>query len=396
MRIVFSSNVMHEKDFEALFSNANKIPGQQVQKFHRLFIDGFKKNGVSVSVISSPPVTPSNYSKRFVRNQSRVDELTTYFYLPVLNIRRVKHIFTILCSFIKHIALLRNADALFCDVLNISVSLGGLMASKLLKKPCVGLVTDMPELMVSGCSERQARLSHRIIDSCDMYVFAAAQMDVALNSKHNPYVVIEGISTQNESDTVRVTKDVTVRKILYAGMLEARYGVNNLVEAFISADLQNVELHLCGSGSYVAELEKIVQQHTNVVFHGTVWNSEVVEMERKATLLVNPRPTHEEFVKYSFPSKNIEYMSSGTPVLTTKLPSMPLDYYPYIYTFSGEDLVSMKNSIVEVMMKSNSELVKKGIEAKRFITEEKNSKHQVAKIIEMIKSGSGIAVRNDK
>ena len=40
--------------------------------------------------------------------------------------------------------------------------------------------------------------------------------------------------------------------------------------------------------------------------------------------------------KYSFPSKNMEYMVSGTPVLTTRLPGMPMEYYPYVYFIEEE------------------------------------------------------------
>ena len=36
----------------------------------------------------------------------------------------------------------------------------------------------------------------------------------------------------------------------------------------------------------------------------------IVKEEKKSTLLVNPRFTNEEYTKYSFPSKNMEYMAS--------------------------------------------------------------------------------------
>ena len=56
---------------------------------------------------------------------------------------------------------------------------------------------------------------------------------------------------------------------------------------------------------------------------GCVTNDEIVRLQCEATLLVNPRPSDKEFCKYSFPSKTIEYMASGTPVLMTKLPGVP-------------------------------------------------------------------------
>ena len=64
-----------------------------------------------------------------------------------------------------------------------------------------------------------------------------------------------------------------------------------------------------------------------------------------ATLLINPRFSNEEYTKYSFPSKNMEYMASGTPILTTKLPGMPKEYYEYIYLFEEESIEGMKNKM---------------------------------------------------
>lgn len=383
MKIVFSSNVMHSADFEKLFKSSKKIPGQQVQKLHRLFVEGFERNDIIIHIISSPPVTPKNLNRRIVFVANRCNNKTKYHYLPVINIKGIKNIFTAFVSFLAHLKDLINSDAMFCDVLNISVSLGGIFAAKILNKPCIGLVTDLPELMVSGCSKTQARISHFIIDSCDMYVLAAEPLNQAINRSNKPYVVIEGISSTSHIYGNNRKKN-GIRKCLYAGMIEARYGVKTMVNAFIAANIPNVELHLCGSGSYVKELRQVIKHHKSIVFHGTIWNEDVIKMEKESILLINPRPTHEEFVKYSFPSKNIEYMSSGTPILTTKLPSMPLDYYRYVYLFSGEDEESMKNSFVFTLNKSDDELIDKGKKAKAFIEKTRNSRIQASKVITLL------------
>ena len=65
-------------------------------------------------------------------------------------------------------------------------------------------------------------------------------------------------------------------------------------------------------------VEKIIacsKKDNRIVFKGMVPNKIVVEDQLKATLLVNPRPSIGEFTRYSFPSKNMEYMVSGTPMV---------------------------------------------------------------------------------
>ena len=114
-------------------------------------------------------------------------------------------------------------------------------------------------------------------------------------------------------------------------------------------------------------------------------NDEVVSAELEASILINPRPTHEEFTKYSFPSKNMEYMASGTPVLTTKLPGMPIDYYSYVFLAEDESVGGMCESFRRILSLTSTALNEKGAAAKAFVLSEKNNITQAMKVIELIK-----------
>ena len=103
-----------------------------------------------------------------------------------------------------------------------------------------------------------------------------------------------------------------------------------MVKGFLDAEIAGAELHIYGSGDYVSELESVCRENGNVKYVGVKLIQEILTTQMKVTLLVNPRPTDQEFTKYSFLSKNMEYMAFGTPFLTTKLPGMPVEYYPYV------------------------------------------------------------------
>jgi glycosyltransferase involved in cell wall biosynthesis len=127
------------------------------------------------------------------------------------------------------------------------------------------------------------------------------------------------------------------------------------------------------------------------VFYGGVrLNSEIVEREQAASLLVNPWPTQKEYVKefltYSFPSKNMEYMASGTPVLTTVLPGMPKEYYPYVYLLEEETADGIANALTEIFAQGDELMLEKGKAAKKFVMETRNNVVQAAKILEMLKN----------
>jgi glycosyltransferase involved in cell wall biosynthesis len=119
---------------------------------------------------------------------------------------------------------------------------------------------------------------------------------------------------------------------------------------------------------------------------GVAPNEKIVEAECKATLLINPRFTTEEFTKYSFPSKNMEYMASGTPLLTTKLPGMPEEYYPYVFLFEEETLEGFAYSISNVLGKTDDELKHLGMTARDFVLKNKNNVFQANRIVEFIKN----------
>ena len=111
---------------------------------------------------------------------------------------------------------------------------------------------------------------------------------------------------------------------------------------------------------------------------------EMFRVMQKARLLINPRPSTLPLSRYSFPSKTFEYMASGTPVLMTKLPSLPEEYCPYLYLFEDESIDGFARTLENVLSLSDDELNEMGRRARLFIKEQKNSDAQVKKIIDFI------------
>ena len=105
---------------------------------------------------------------------------------------------------------------------------------------------------------------------------------------------------------------------------------------------------------------------------------------READLLLNPRPSNIDLSRYSCPSKTFEYMASGTPVLMTKLPGLPEEYYPYLYFFEGESAEGFAKGIRAVLESSKEELHEKGRLAQEFLVKEKNADLQVGRIVDFI------------
>ena len=120
---------------------------------------------------------------------------------------------------------------------------------------------------------------------------------------------------------------------------------------------------------------------SRIKYMGIVSNEQVVAAEKQATILVNPRLSNQEFAKYSFPSKTSEYMVSGTPLVTTKLPGIPDEYFEHLYLFEEESIEGFAKKMQEILSLPYTELRQKGRDAQEFVLKNKNNIVQTKKII---------------
>ena len=272
-----------------------------------------------------------------------------------------------------------------CDCLNLMNAYGMTLAARLRKIPILSIVTDLPDM--ERRSDLLKKINNKLFDKTDAFILLTEQMSDRVNKKKKPYIVLEGHVDANaplpEEQTPYEISDGK-RVIMYAGSLKRIYGIVNLVEGFIKADIPDSELRIYGDGDYREELERLAEKHPNVHYMGIKRNAEIVEEEQKASLLVNPRPTAPEYTKYSFPSKNMEYMVSGTPTLTTKLPGMPEEYYPYVYLLEDETPDGVAGKLREIFAQSFETRRQKAMSARKYVLEHKSNIAQSKKIMEFL------------
>ena len=384
MRILYAVTTCSDKTYRRLFEHVPVKPAFQSQKYHRLLIEGLAARA-KVDVIANPPVNRKVLSQRMVLLPREEEGGAVYRNLPAIRNPLAKAIVVGLGTFFQVLALGGKDTAVVVDVLNRMTALSALLAARLRGRPCVGIVTDMPDLL-SG-SRLSKKISNFVIAHCTSYVLLTQAMNDALNPKGKPYVILEGhADITMEQKKPDLSGKEKPRGCLYAGGVSREYGLADLVEGFQLADLPDTRLHIYGPGNYVPELKEIAARDERIVYGGMLLSSQVVEKEMQATLLVNPRPTHEEFVRYSFPSKTMEYMSTGTPVLTTCLPGMPEEYRPYVYLIREETPQGIARALKETLSQSDQALFDKGMAARNFILKEKNNVIQAGKILSMLES----------
>lgn len=289
----------------------------------------------------------------------------------------------------------RNAEKTEKIIIVYAMRLPFYMAAKFMKKlypnaVYINIVPDIPIYMHmdnnSLLQRAKSKLNQEILlresKIFDGFVlYTEAMKDVLRCNKKNS-IVIEGIVESLENVPSYVNSKVNSKQIImYAGGLNRRYGVKLLAEGFISAQIENTELHFYGNGDYAEELKKLSMENPSIKYFGLVSPDQIKKKMKEASLLVNPRPIDEEFTKYSCPSKTLEYMSSGVPFLSSRLQGIPEEYFEYIYSIDDVSISGISNALKMVFCDSLETRTKKAYEAQKFILLNKNEKVQVQKLI---------------
>lgn len=376
--IVYASSLMSKNALDKCFEVARDGVGLEIQKYHRLLAEGFVSNESDIEIISYHPFFSliDSAAKNEIENNIKYNYVVTskkhFVHLDV-----VKRSYKIAKSILKN---KKNAYVI-CDVLNYSVALGTVLAAKKTKTKTIGIITDFPEGSHPKGSMK-IPLIWNLIKKFDSYIVLTKQMLDKLNQK-KPSLILEGQADikifNNPTTSIEKSNDFVC---LYAGSVHERYGIANLVNGFIKADIPNSKLIIYGGGDYAEKLKNISDKRID--YRGVASNDLVVKEEQKATLLVNPRPTNDSYVLYSFPSKTMEYMSTGTATLTTKLAGIPEEYFEYIYAFDDFDENSIAKKLTELSLIDREELILKGNKAREFVKTNKSNISQTKKILDFI------------
>ena len=399
MEVLYISASCSKKKDEELYSMQHTHVLQPQQKFHNQLITGLSKvDGVNVTCLSAYPLSASTCDmKYFPAEDELVSDSLKYHYIPLNNGHLTRYTSLLKNSrrFLKEWELLTKDKerVVIADVLNIFLTLNCFSFLKKKKIPLVGIITDVPTL----CTKMKQRhegfiktfftktvehLTEKSLAWYNAYIPVTKTINDRLNKARKPYLVIEG-SVDNTLIYNKHCHQIP-RVVMYAGGVYEKYGLKLLVDAFDRLEI-DAELHIYGNGTYVDSIKEKSQTNTRIQYKGIVSVDKIYQLERDATLLVNVRPSDEEFSIYSFPSKVHEYMSTGTPALLTRLKGIPEIYYNYCFTVNKEDCDGVYDALKDVLSRSDDELIRVGKDAFDFVSKEKNNLEQGRRIISFIK-----------
>lgn len=254
------------------------------------------------------------------------------------------------------------------------------------------IVPDLPQYMNTSNKKNRIYKFLKKIDNfeikrcmpyIDKYVLLTKHMANYLKIKKEDYTIIEGIGNSLDKKFNKI-KNTNNRIILYSGTLNKRYGVLTLLYALKYLKDDNIRLYICGEGDAKKIVLNSAKEDKRIVFLGQIPHEKVIQLQKEADLLINPRNNDEEFVKYSFPSKILEYISSGTPTLVYKLDGIPDEYDQVLNYIEGSSPFDLANSIKKYLYITDEERITIWKKSVDFINSKKTPYKQVKKIFELI------------
>lgn len=392
MKVLYCSSLVSDSLFDSIFQNG-QTRDYTGQKYHGLFVKGLSGNlsPGDITALSHPPC------RNFIFRCKEYVDGVEYRYVPIIPVFMLKQLFSFVYSFwytlywcIKYVG---EQKVIFSSMMRVYQYPAIWLGSCLFKRKSISVVCDIPWMTILQVSATKPSLkqrlsiwlSRKIGAYFDGYVFLTESMNGVINKKNKPYIVVEGFcDSEMAYYDNSLTNKYKEKVILYAGGLHERYGIGRLVDAIKQIDDPNVVLLLFGSGDMNDRLTQ--EKDERIRFLGPVSNRQVVESEIKATLLINPRPTTDEYTMYSFPSKTLEYMASGTYTLTTRLSGIPDEYYTYCGVIESFDIDGIAKAIKKTLSMSKDELYARGLKAKQFVLEKKNNLSQTRRVIDFVKT----------
>lgn len=250
------------------------------------------------------------------------------------------------------------------------------------------IITDLPEYYDLGQTSRlrkclrkmQNKLIDRYMRRVDRFVLLTQAMHEPLSMGDRPWLLMEGVCRPTAHGA---SGETPKRAILYTGTLHYQYGIGNLLKAFEGIHDDAVSLWICGSGEAESEIKELAKRDSRVTFWGFCDQARITQLRQSAEILVNPRPNEGEYTKYSFPSKTMEYMESGKPVVMYPLEGVPREYDPYLY-YASENTPEALRQTIEYVLCHPAEAAQKGESARAFVTNEKNPARQAQRLLQFL------------
>ena len=366
-------------------------------------INGLYENGLKdISIVSLLPIDswPKHYKSPFIRyDKEKTDNKFSFETAAFCNITYIKQLSIANCCTKYALRWAKKNSEKNKIIICYSENNTLMRACSAIKKRypntiIIQIIADITEFAANAdlsfvaklLNKHQINTNNKLRGNIDGFVLLTKHMKDKLGLTL-PYVVMEGIVPERYiSEKVESTNYTVKKTILYTGSMNKKYGILQLLEAFSLTCNDDYNLCLCGLGNAEPVIANYCSKDSRIQYLGKVAHKKVLELQNEATVLVNPRQNNEEFTKYSFPSKTMEYLASGVPLVAYKLDGIPDEYDEYINYVPDNSTEALAKALLDICEMPEDKRKEMALKAQKFVLEQKNRVVQTKKIVDLINS----------
>lgn len=354
MNILILTSAMVDSHFSIYQEKAKIKPNPSNQNFYSKLIKCLAIQN-NVKVVTLRPFAKGMFKEKVLDEEITTNDEITYFYVraqagKIYKIHNeynevIKTAKTAIDSF-KSNDFVIIVDSLRYNLCRAAIKLGELYGVKV-----VPVLTDNPANL-SNVNVGFQRMYSKLVSKGDAFISLTRRMVDNINPEIPAYI-FEGL-TQEE---IPGKKGPLSDYFFFAGSLYDRYGVRRLIEAFHNSSCKT-KLVIAGNGPLDKYIESISHDDQRILFLSQISKDKVIAYEKEAFANINPRPLNEKLDNESVPSKFFEYITSGTPTISTRYPKFVSLFKDDIYWINGESAEHVCEAL-ENFEKENYELLKK-------------------------------------
>ena len=303
MRIAYFTSHILPKDFQLLEAKASTKPNPAGQNFHGRLINAIAPFA-EVQVISLIP-----NREGLISEGERNENGLAYRYVDSGNNKIAR---AILAPGRTAKQVSSPVDVVIYDSLSITLAKAAKKAAKATGAKLVAICTDSP-YNLTGTKKSYSDLLVSLSSNCDGYFCLTEGLNKLFNKRGAPSLIRMGIAEFPEK------KESIGRApyFYYGGALFIKDGTKAMIDAY-NALKPDYDLVIAGHGTYEKEAEEASNANPRIHFLGQISKEENWDLECGASLLINPRLYRKDLDDVSIPSKVIEYLATGNPIVSTK------------------------------------------------------------------------------
>ena len=357
MKIIYFTTACEKEDYNSLQENWTTSLNMSIQNLHNRLIRSLAITH-EVDAISIRP-----FSRRYCKLKKLTSSTTqegkiTWHYL---SIRRSK-LFRYSSAKRQAKKILSKMNLKDCVILTDTLNPSLLMSSKSLAKkfnlPIIGICNNTPS-GIHNTGRSYTALLHLLGDNLSGYITLTSGLNELFNKYNRANLTIEGIieNKYKQEDVKQYGK-----YIFFIGNLEKKYGVDNLINAFVKADIKDINLVIAGYHGNKDKINKLIDGRSNIIYLGDVSDDLALSLENGSLFNINPRPYSEDFDRYLIPWNVIDYLSSNSIALSvrnTKLMKYFEEDVIWLNSAEEEDLIIGMNKALKMNKEDREAMIKK-------------------------------------